>query len=150
LLIRWRFAGDDLHRFRWDRLVGAALAGMRMSVSLYLALCMVSLVRRELRFRSAALEQSALFSLANGHNLFVGHDQFLASAGLGGHSSLFKVQEARAVEMLKASPELREILNRPELKEALKRGDAKEIVKKVLEESAKDHRRVIDKSVSEP
>src|SRR5260370_11576001 len=37
-LIRWRFAGDDLHRRRWDRLAGALLSGLRISILLYFSL----------------------------------------------------------------------------------------------------------------
>src|SRR5258707_14133510 len=46
-LIRWRFAGDDLHRLRWDRLAGAWPPGPRMSISLYLALSPAGFGERE-------------------------------------------------------------------------------------------------------
>ncbi len=149
-LIRWRFAGDDLHRLRWDRLAGAWLSGLRMSISLYLALCTVGLVERELRVGSVWLDRSALYSIANRYNVFTASSQLVANLGGGTHARLLpKLREAQAMELIKASPELREILTRPELKEVLNRGDPKEIIKKVLEESAKDHYRVIEKSASE-
>jgi membrane protein required for colicin V production len=149
-LIRWRFAGDDLHRWRWDRLAGAWLCGLRLSVSLYLALCVVGLVERELRIGSVWLDRSTLYSIANRHNVFTASTQLVASLGGGTHARLVpKLREAQALELIKASPDFKEILTRPALKEVLSRGDPKEIVKKVLEESAKDHHRLIEKSVSE-
>jgi membrane protein required for colicin V production len=149
-LIRWRFAGDDLHRWRWDRLAGAWLSGLRMSLSLYLALCTIGLLQRELRFGSLWLHRSTLYSIANQYNVFTASTQLVASLGGGTHARLLpRLGEAQAIELIKASPEFREILSRPELQEVLNRGDPTEIVKKVLEESAKDHHRVIEKSVSE-
>jgi hypothetical protein len=121
-----------------------------MSISLYLALCTVGLVQREFRFGSVWLYGSTLYSIANRYNVFTESTQLVASLGGGTHARLLpKLGEAQAIELIKASPEFREILTRPELKEVLNRGDPKEIIKKVLEESAKDHHRVIEKSVSE-
>jgi membrane protein required for colicin V production len=149
-VIRWRFAGDDLHRLRRDRLAGAWLSGLRMSLSLYLGLCIVGLVESELRVGSVWLERSTFYSIANRYNVFTASSQLVASLGGGTHARLLpKLGEAQALELIKASPEFKEVLTRPELKDVLKRGNPKEIIQKVLEEIAKDHHRVIEKSVSE-
>src|SRR5260370_493494 len=149
-LIRWRFAGDDLHRRRWDRLAGAWLSGLRISISLYLALCTVGLVQREFRFGSVWLYGSTLYSIANRYNVFTESTQLVANLGGGTHARLLpKLGEAQAIELIKASPEFREILTRPELKEAFNRGDPKEIIKKVVEGSAQYDKPRMKKSVSE-
>jgi membrane protein required for colicin V production len=150
VLLRWRFAGDDLRRWRWDRFAGAGLSGLRMGASLYLALCVVGLMQRELRIRSVWLDRSTFYSVASRHNVFTASGQLVASLQKSPHASLLpKLQEAQALELIRASPEFKEILSRPQLKEVLNKGDPKEIIKRVLEESAKNHHGVIDKALSE-
>jgi membrane protein required for colicin V production len=149
-LLRWRFAGDDLRRWRWDRLAGAGLSGLRMGVSLYLALCVVGLMQRELRIRSVWLDRSAFYSAASRYNVFTASGQLIASLQKSPHANLLpKLKEAQALELIRASPEFKEILSRPQLQEVLNRGDPKEIIKRVLEESARDHHGMIDKALSE-
>ena len=121
-----------------------------MGASLYLALCVVGLMQRELRIRSVWLDRSTFYSVASRHNVFTASGQLVASLQKSPHASLLpKLQEAQALELIRASPEFKEILSRPQLKEVLNKGDPKEIIKRVLEESAKNQHGVIDKALSE-
>jgi|GEM_PF-6685737 len=147
VLIRWRFAGDDLHRRHWDRLVGAWLGALRTALSVYVVLCVISLVGRELGVHFSWLEESTVYAFAHRHNAFDGRQLFASLEG-DTRSNLF-LHHPGVAELLKAHPELRDVLGRPEMKPVLDRGDAKEILRKLLEVSAKEHERGVDKRVSE-
>src|SRR5258707_9917178 len=113
-LIRWRFAGDDLHRRRWDRLAGAWLSGLRMSISLYLALCTVGLVQREFRFGSLWLYRSTLYSLANRYNVFTESTQLVASLGGGITTRLVpNLREALNIQIIHLSPDVMVLIMPP-------------------------------------
>ena len=147
VLIRWRFAGDDLHRRHWDRLAGAWLGALRTALSVYVVLCVISLTGRELRLRSAWLEESTVYAFAHHHNAFDGSQLFASLEGSSRSSSL--PHHSYVAELLKTHPEWKDLLARPEMKPVLDRGDVKEILRKLLEVSAKEHERAVDRGVSE-
>ena len=147
VLIRWRLAGDDLHRRHWDRLAGAWLGGLRTAVSVYVVFCVLGLVGRELRLHSSWLEGSTVYGFAQRHNAFDGHQLFASLERSSDSSSLLR--HPPFVELLKTHPELKAVVGRPEMKPVLDRGDAKEILRKLLELSAKEHEQAVDRRFSE-